>query len=231
MTPGSIPIQAVVCDRDGVLAWLDLAAAEAFFAPLLPIGIADLGGRWIAWTQRVGAEHTADQEAAYLRAFWAGLAADLGLGPAAAARLAAFDYTAILRPFPDAAPALHAARARGLRTGVLSNFSLAGLAASLDGLGLGPLVDASWAARAGGAAKPAAAAYQTIARALGVPPRACVYFDDEPDCVAGARAAGMSAYHVDRRAGPATPADGVVRDLTALAAILGTAGVPAPDGR
>ena len=231
MTPGSIPIQAAVFDRDGVLAWLDVAAVQAFFGPLLPIDIGALAQRWIVWNDRAGAVRTVDAEAAYMAAFWAWLAGDLGLDADTLARLTAFDYMTVLHPFPDAAPALRAARVRGLRVGVLSNFSLASLPASLAALGLADLVDASVAARADGPAKPAAAAYQAIARALAVPPAACLYFDDEIDCVAGARAAGMRAYHVDRRAGHVVPADGVVRDLAALVAILDDAGVPAPGGR
>ena len=93
---------------------------------------------------------------------------------------------------------MEAAKAHGLRVGVLSNFDLANIEATLEAVDLADLVDVACAAPVIGAEKPARAAYEITARKLGVPPTACLFFDDVPAYVAGARVAGLRAYHVDR---------------------------------
>ena len=123
---------------------------------------------------------------------------DLQLTPEQRERLYQFDYTTVIQPYPDARPALLAARQRDLRIGVLSNFELASIDASLESAGLSDLIDCALAAPVIGVAKPAAEAYLTTARALGVPAEQCLYFDDELPGVEGASAVGMHAYHVDR---------------------------------
>src|SRR3954452_10813417 len=119
-----MPIRAVLFDRDGVLADLDLEAAQAFFRPLLPLSLDALARRWIQQGMRIGFPRDLAAERAFWQRFWHELSEDLGLAPAVRDRLQQFDYTTLIRPFPDARPALLAARRHGLRIGVLSNFSL-----------------------------------------------------------------------------------------------------------
>jgi FMN phosphatase YigB (HAD superfamily) len=197
-----------------------MAAAAAFFEPLLPITLDKLIRRWIVWGDRRGFPQDAAAEQAYWHDFWDSLSDELALGPAVRDRLRACDFLAFLRPFADARPALELAAARGLRTGVLSNFALGRLDESLARAGLADLIRVAVAAPRIGVGKPQAAAYLWIARALQIAPVACILFDDELPCVAGARAVGMEAYLVDRRRPAHALAEGVVHDLTALAAIL-----------
>ena len=84
---------------------------------------------------------------------------------------------------------LRAARAAGLRTGLLSN---AGGCGRPEWPGLFDAVVLSGIA---GVAKPDAAAYRLVAERLGVPPERCVFVDDLRRNVLGAVAAGMTGVH------------------------------------
>lgn len=214
------PVQAVIFDRDGVLTEFDLATAAAFFHPLLPIPFDNLLRRWIVWGTEWGFPVGEAGERACWRGFWDTLSDDLALAPPIREQLHACDFLAFLSPFADSRSALEIAAARGLRVGVLSNFALGRLDESLARAGLADLVWAAGAASRIGVGKPQAAAYLWIARALQVHPAACILFDDELPCVEGARAVGMEAYLVDRRRPAHALTEGVVRDLTALSAIL-----------
>jgi HAD superfamily hydrolase (TIGR01509 family) len=218
--PAVGPPQAVIFDRDGVLTQFDLAAAAAYFQPLLPITLDQIIGRWIAWTATRALPQGEAGEQASWQGFWDSVSDDLALAPRIRAQLHACDFLTFLRPYADARPALEVVAARGLRSGVLSNFALGRLDESLAQAGLADLVAVAAASSRIGASKPQPAAYLWIARALQVPPAACLLFDDELPGVEGARAVGMEAYLVDRRRAAHALAEGVVRDLTALPAIL-----------
>jgi putative hydrolase of the HAD superfamily len=211
---------AVIFDRDGVLTDFDLAAAAAYFAALLPLSMQELATRWNAWGAIVGFPRNLEEEAKFWAGFWQQLADDFHLSPAAQGQLRQVDYTRFLQPFPDARPALLTAREYGLRTGVLSNFSLASLDGSLTAVGLADLVDAACAAPVIGASKPDQEAYLAITRALGVQPEQCLFFDDELKCVIGARQARMTAFFVNRQQASHDLPAGIVRDLAALPSIL-----------
>lgn len=190
--------RAVIFDRDGVLTYFDLPALEAFFRPVVPLTIGEIGARW----QRHCAAHTAPgtlaDEASFWALFWHGVADELALDESARATLATFDYTRMLRAHDDARPALERARAAGMRTGVLSNFPLASLERSLAATGLLDLVDVCCSAAVIGVSKPDVRAYRATAERLGVRPDQCLFLDDEAPCVAGALEAEMDAYLVDR---------------------------------
>src|SRR6185437_9634561 len=106
-------------------------------------------------------------------------------------------------------------RERGLSVGVLSNFPLPSLGASLGRVGLADLVDVAGAAPAIGASKPDARAYRHVIAALGVAPQECVLVDDELPCVEGALAVGIRAYHLDRL-GKHSGESSTIRDLGSL---------------
>ena len=138
---------------------------------------------------------------------------------AAQGRLTRFDPRAALVPYPDARGALERARARHLRIGVLSNFTLLDLRGSLAALGLADLVDAALSAAMIGVAKPAPEAYRAIAAALDVDPASCLFIDNRPEHVAGAAQVGMHALLLRRT--PGAPSEGVISNLTELDRHLG----------
>jgi putative hydrolase of the HAD superfamily len=89
-------------------------------------------------------------------------------------------------------------RARGLRTGVVSNFD-GRLPRLLDELGLAPALDAIVWSSDVGAAKPASAIFAEAVRRLGVArAEVCHVGDDLEADVAGAAQAGVRAIHLDR---------------------------------
>jgi putative hydrolase of the HAD superfamily len=217
---GAPPVEAVIFDRDGVLGEFDLVAIEAFFRPLVPLPVDDIGRRWIQWGQRHGHPQTAAAEDIHWRGFWDALSAELDLSAATRAQLYACNYLRFMHPWADARPALQTARALGLRVGVLTNFALASLDASLVTMGLADLIDVAGTAAVIGAFKPQPAAYLWVTQALQVPPAACILFDDELPGVEGARRLGIEAYLVDRRRDAHAISEGVVCDLTALDTIV-----------
>ncbi len=215
-----MPIKAAIFDRDGVLAHFAIAEAIAFFQPLLPLSLNEIAQKWDEWGAKVAFPRTVAEEKIFFQGLWNALSDEFALSAQARQQLLQLEYTTFLRPFADARPALLEARQHGLAIGVLSNFSLATLDRSLEVINLADLVDAACAATVIGASKPSMAAYQIASRALGLSPADCLFFDDEPDCVAGGRAAGMHAYWVDRKRTAHALAENIVCDLSAIPQIL-----------
>lgn len=208
-------IRAVLFDRDGVLTNFDLAGASAFFAPLLPISVFALAARWQEAGAQQGFPRNLAEERAFFDRFWAQAADEFQLNADQRAALANLDYTRFVVRYPEVQPVLAELRRRGLRLGVLSNFTLASLDQSLVGAGLADYFDVICAAPVIGVAKPAPRAYQIALDALQVTADECLYFDDEAECVAGAHALGMHAFLVDRRAQADDWQAGVVMGLRA----------------
>jgi HAD superfamily hydrolase (TIGR01509 family) len=209
-------IRAVIFDRDGVLTYFDLAAAAAYLCPLLPLQLDQVHARWERWGAQVGFPRSVVEEQRFWRSFWDQICDEESLGDEARAALQRFRYTSVIHAYPEARAALLAARRAGLRTGVLSNFTLASLDDSLEAAGLADLVDVACAAPVIASAKPQRAAYLAVTGALEVSPEECLFFDDEAPCVAGARALGMHALLVSRDAVQHQLDLGVVRDLSVL---------------
>lgn len=210
----------MVLDRDGVLLDFDMEAAARFFAPRLPISLWELSDRWLAWGAQQGFPRSLEEERTFFVGFWEAISDDYGVSDTIRAELRAFNYTSCLRVFPDVLPALQLARAANLRVGVLSNFALASLDESLAVTGLTPWVDVACAATVIGVSKPELGAYVITAERLGVALAQCLFFDDEPACVAGAAASGMQAYLVDRTLPAHDLAARKVVNLDALALLL-----------
>jgi len=213
-------IRAAIFDRDGVLTEFDLPTLRAFFEPLVPLPLDELAARWQAWCEIGAFPRSLAEESTFWGEFWDGLVRELRLSAETRERLSAFDYTASLRAFSDARPALQEARARGLKIGVLSNFPLASLDASLRSVGLSSLIDVACSASVIGASKPAAPSYLAVTRALGVHPAECLFFDDEADCVEGACKLGLAGYLVDRTRAHDVLAERVVSSLDAVREII-----------
>jgi putative hydrolase of the HAD superfamily len=104
--------------------------------------------------------------------------------------------------FPDARPALEVARSNGWRIGVLTNGSTLQQNSKLATIGLAGLVDVVSTSQGLGVSKPAAEAYHLTCKALGSEPAETLMIGDNLELdVVGARAAGLTALHLDRAAG------------------------------
>ena len=215
-------IQAVIFDRDNVLTYFDMHVAMAYFEPLLPISLEALAQRWWQWRDSVVAPTTLSEEDLLFEGFWNRLGQELNLSSEQMTQLHQFDYTSVISAFPDALPALQFVKSCALHVGVLSNFELASIDASLSSSGLADWVDVAMAAPVIGVSKPEPGAYLAVARALGVAPEACLYFDDAAPWAEGARAVGMQAYWLDRARSEHSLAENIVCDLSAVQILLTT---------
>jgi putative hydrolase of the HAD superfamily len=116
--------------------------------------------------------------------------------------------------YPDAAPALAVARARGQTLVVVSNWDVS-LADVLDRAGLAPLLDRILTAAELGVRKPSGEIFMRALAVAGVGPQEAVHVGDSlEEDVAGARAAGIEAVLLrrDGRPGPSG-----VRTIASLA--------------
>ena len=122
--------------------------------------------------------------------------------------------------FPDAAPALAALRARGLRLVVASNWDCS-LPEWLEGAGLWELVDGAVSSAVVGEAKPAPAVFRAALEIAGVEAGEAMHVGDSlGNDIEGARAAGIRAVLVDRSGAPAPPGVETVRSLDEVASLL-----------
>ena len=129
--------------------------------------------------------------------------------------LAALRFSA----FPDAAPALKAARAGGRRVIVVSNWDVS-LPEVLARVGLAPLLDGVLTSAAVGARKPAPVIFKRALALAGCPPEAALHVGDSlEEDVAGARAAGIAALLLRRDGGAAPPGVQTIGSLAELSAM------------
>ncbi|MEV0157177.1 HAD family phosphatase [Micromonospora sp. NPDC050686] len=131
-----------------------------------------------------------------------------------------------LRWRPGALALLHAVRAAGIPTALVTSSGRPLVEVALDTLGRDSF-DAIVCGDEVGSAKPHPEPYLTAARLLGVPIGRCVAIEDSPSGVASALAAGAAVLAVPAEV-PIEPADGVhqlesltAADLELLAALLG----------
>jgi putative hydrolase of the HAD superfamily len=120
-------------------------------------------------------------------------------------------------PWEDAAPALMQLRAAGLRLVVVSNWDCS-LPEVLDGIGLGPLVDAVVTSAMVGAAKPDARIFEAALELAGCAPGEALHVGDSAeDDLMGAIGAGLRGLLLDRRG---TRGTATVTSLSELPALL-----------
>jgi HAD superfamily hydrolase (TIGR01549 family) len=125
--------------------------------------------------------------------------------------------------YADAAPALHALRAGGLRLVVASNWDCS-LPQALAQAGLLHLVDAVVTSAVAGAAKPDPRLFEAALGAAGCRTDEAIHVGDSlENDVAGATAAGIAALLLVR-CGAAPPSVAVIRSLAELPAVLGAGG-------
>ena len=116
-------------------------------------------------------------------------------------------------PFPDAAGALGAVRALGMRAAVVSNWDCS-LGGVLGGLGLGGLLDAVVTSAEAGVRKPDLGIFEIALAAVQCPPARALLVGDSLDVdVRGGQAAGIRSVLVDRT-GTAPEEDDVERIVT-----------------
>lgn len=125
------------------------------------------------------------------------------------------------RAYDDAEPAIRAARERGIRVVVASNWDV-GLGEVLARIGLAPLLDGVVTSALVGARKPAAAVFEAALRTAGAGPADALHVGDSlVEDVAGARAAGLSAALIVRGSKLVAPADvSTVASLSELGALI-----------
>ena len=118
------------------------------------------------------------------------------------------------RVYPEVPAVLEALCARGVVLAVVSNFD-SRLAPLLEALGLAPFFDAVVCSGEVGVAKPDRAIFAHALSALGVEPSEALHVgDSRRNDYDGARAAGIDALLVDRRAGTASP--DIIPDLRGI---------------
>lgn len=145
----------------------------------------------------------------------------LGLEPGALAQVrgelfARFASPATFRLLPGALELVRAAKAHGLRVGVVSNWSER-LPELLAGLGLGRELDFVVVSALERCEKPQARIFEIALARAGVAAEAAVHAgDDLARDVQGARAVGILPIHVERCAGAAATAHVRVHDLDEL---------------
>lgn len=127
--------------------------------------------------------------------------------------MASLEFT----PFPDARPALEAARERGEKLVVVSNWDVS-LRDVLARAGLEPLLDAVVVSAAVGAAKPDPAIFERALTLAGAEPSEAIHVGDSlVEDVAGARAAGIEPVLIARAGTPRPPGVRTVLSLAELA--------------
>jgi putative hydrolase of the HAD superfamily len=147
-------------------------------------------------------------------------AAELELNPLVETLLASLRFTT----FADVRPALVAARSRGQRLVVVSNWDVS-LQGVLRALELEPLLDGILTSAGAGARKPAPAIFEQALAVAGAGPEETVHVGDSLDeDVAGARNAGIEPVLIRRQSGP------VVRGVRTISSLAELAGVALPVG-
>lgn len=142
-------------------------------------------------------------------------AATIERAPMVEALLASLRFTA----FADVRPALVAARARGQRLVVVSNWD-ASLHDVLQALGLEPLLDGVLTSAEVGARKPSPAMFERALALVGAGAAEAIHVGDSLDeDVAGARAAGIAPVLVRRDGGGPAPGVRTISSLDELGSL------------
>lgn len=140
-----------------------------------------------------------------------------GLQPATVRRamLRALEF----RAFPDAMPALRALRERDVRLAVVSNWDCS-LPAWLEQAGFGGVFDATVPSAVVGAAKPSRAVFLAALEQVGATPAQALHVGDSVEHdLEGARAAGVRAVLIARRARPPRGVN-AIQSLQELASLI-----------
>jgi putative hydrolase of the HAD superfamily len=142
-------------------------------------------------------------------------ASELSLDAATAALLTAIEFT----PFPDVRRVLEAARSRGYRLVVASNWDVS-LHEVLARLGLAPLLDGIVTSAEVGARKPVPAVFERALVLAGALASEAIHVGDSiEEDVAGARRAGVEPVLLHRDGSPGPPGVETISSLDELTGI------------
>lgn len=219
--PGK-PFRATFFDRDGTLVHGDPAAREARRKMIerwsgRPLDAPEdlffrvLGGRRLL---------TVENETAFWKEYFAALLRSQGIAERVESRAGELFSAYWLRgiiPYPETEPVLRWFREHGFLTGVISD-TFPSLRLTIEAAGLGQYFDCYVCSDLVGTMKPDPRMYQTALDALGVCAEESLYADDYGVEADGARALGMTAFHVCRENEPQTDWD--VASLAEIVAFL-----------
>ena len=204
LEPPAPRLRAELAERFG----LEVSEAEA--AGAIAAEIAYYRAHLDEGRDATGLESLRRRCAEVLRSALPGDGARLEVDPLVEALLAALHFTA----FDDVRPALEAARARGQRLVVVSNWDVS-LVGVLRGLELEALFDGIVTSAGAGVRKPSPAIFEQALTLAGVSAAEALHVGDTHDeDVAGARAAGIEPVLIRRGDGPPVPG---VRNISSLA--------------
>lgn len=225
-------IATVLLDLDGTLFDHRGSARAGLHAWLRTLGVEPTGALTAAWFDAERTHHAAwtrgeisfvEQRRRRLEEFLpvigrpAGDDADLDEVFAGCADA----YERAWAPFPDAAAALASVHDTGVRTAVLTNGTRDQQRAKLRACGLLEVVGPVLTSEELGVAKPDAAVFRLACERLGLVPHEVLHVgDDHPLDVVAARAAGLSAVHLDRGHGSGPLPRDVIVSLADLPAVL-----------
>jgi putative hydrolase of the HAD superfamily len=218
---GRPEIRAVLFDLDHTLWERDAAVCRLFAAqhtafPALATAPRDEYVKRIMMLDEHGA---ADKEAMYEQ-----VVREFGLEPWIADALRTHfwaNYKNYFEPVPDAFRVLNALRAAGLKTGIITNGTMAAQDAKISGLGLAPLMDVILISEREGIRKPDRAIFQRAVDRLGVRSGAAWFVGDHPEFdVRGAAEAGLTAVWVRSWAEAAPEATHTISALGELLPLL-----------
>ncbi len=229
MAPPLSGARAVVFDAYGTL--LDFASAAAQARDVLGDRWQPLNDLWrrkqleYSWLRALMGRH-AD--------FWqlTGDALDHALEALAIAepglRQRLMDAYARLDAYPDAAPALRALQARGVKLAILSNGTPRMLAQAVRSARLDTLLDQVLSVEEVGTYKPHPSVYRLACDRLGVWPAELAFVSANGWDAWGAKAAGLRVAWCNRAGQPrerlTEPPDAVIRGLDELPGLLGLSG-------
>ncbi|HJV38729.1 MAG TPA: HAD family phosphatase [Geothrix sp.] len=182
--PAPSAIQAVIFDFGQVVCTFDNRRMYRALSALCGLSEEDLGRR-VARSDLPRAYETGEISS---QAFLAGLSVVCGFAFPEADFIRAF--TDIFTPIPSTFDLIRRLKPR-YRLGLLSNTSPWHAEHGIRTTGVFPLFEAVTFSYDVGAMKPDPRIYQDIVAKLGLPPEACVFIDDLPGNVEGARATGM----------------------------------------
>lgn len=212
---GAAPLRAVLLDLGDTLMHVDPSVPELYRRSLRELGVrvtakavtAALRSAEVVYREAVGSGRPFESSVEEARAFWeeynAHLVASLGVGDGPRRELARrlserFWAPQSWRPFPEVLGVLRELRRRGLRLGIVSNFTEA-LVTVCRRHALDEVLDCVVASTVTGTQKPQPGIFAEALRRLGVGPEAAVHVGDNYVAdVLGARAAGLDAVLVDR---------------------------------
>ncbi|MFC6590970.1 HAD family hydrolase [Deinococcus lacus] len=203
-------IRGVLFDRDDTLAYTDpevYREAAQWLAQRFALDeAASLQALRQQWQERALTWwhlRTPEDETVFWEGYGEELAERLGLGPQHGPELmATYPYERAMRLLPGAREVLLALRARGLKTGVLSN-TLPSVGRTLEHLGIDDLIDVAVASCELGVHKPEAGAFRAALERMQLTAPEVLFVDDKAENVAAARALGMPAGLISHADGPA----------------------------